>query len=150
MKSGVWATLAVCGVLCSCGNKMDTREAVERGVLKGVAARGINPDSMDVSVSSVKFHGKDAEAVVSFAPKGGKISDGLTMRYMLEQRNNEWVITGRSGLNMKNHTNGMQPAPSAMDQNSGADTVTPAPSNAGSDPGQALPSGHPPLSGSPQ
>ncbi len=151
MKSGVWTALALAVVVCSCGNKMQTREAVERGVLKGVASRGINPNSMDVSVSSVKFHGKQADAVVSFAPKGGKISDGLTMRYTLDQRDNEWVITGRSALNMSQHTNGMQPAPSMMDQNAGADTMTPGSSSSpGSDPGRPLPPGHPPLHGTPQ
>ena len=57
-------------------------------------------------MTRVKFHGDQADAVVSFAPKGGKISDGLTMRYQLEQRDNEWVITGRSALNMRQHTGG--------------------------------------------
>ncbi len=123
----------------ACGNKLQTREAVERGVLKGVASRGINPDSMDVSVTSVKFHGNAADAVVSFAPKGGKISDGLTMRYQLEQRGNEWVITGRSALDMKQHSGGMQSPPSMMDQNSGAPSPDPGIM------GRPLPPGHPPL-----
>lgn len=111
---------------------MQTREAVEKGVLKGVASRGINPDSMDVSVTSVKFHGKEADAVVSFAPKGGKLSDGLTMQYRLEQKGDDWVITGRSAMNLKQHAGGMQTPPPTMDQNSGAVT-------------HPLPPGHPPL-----
>ncbi len=32
---------------------------------------------MDIDVTSVKFHGNQADAVVSFAPKGGKISAKL-------------------------------------------------------------------------
>ncbi len=143
MKSGVWTVFAVAVTLISCGGRMQTREAVERGVLKGVAARGINANSMDVSVTSVKFHGKQADAVVSFAPKGGRLSDGLTMRYTLDQRDGEWVITGRSGMNMQQHAGGMQTAPPMMDQNSGADTATP-----GSE--RPLPAGHPPLDGTPR
>ncbi len=126
---------------------MQTREAVEKGVLKGVASRGINADSMDVTVTHVDFHGKQADAVVSFAPKGGKLSDGLTMRYTLEQRGDEWVITNRSGMNMQKHAGTMQPPPPTMDGNSGA--VDPMPNAI---PGVApssrpLPPGHPPLDG---
>ena len=147
VKSGVVFAIALAAIQVSCGNKMQTREAVERGVLKGVASRGINADSMDVSVTHVDFHGKQADAVVSFAPKGGKISDGLTMRYTLEQRGNEWVIVNRSAMNMQQHTGGMQSPPSVMDQNSGA--VDPMPNAL---PGIApssrpLPPGHPPLNG---
>jgi hypothetical protein len=115
---------------------MQTREAVERGLLKGLPARGINASSMDISVTSVKFEGKRAIAVVSFAPKGGKISDGLTLPYTLEQRDGEWAITGHPGMNVKQHAGGMQVPPSMMDQNAGAD--------------RPLPAGHPPIDGAPQ
>ncbi len=147
MKSGVVFAIVLAAIQLSCGNKMQTREAVEKGVLKGVASRGINADSMDVSVTHVDFHGKQAEAVVSFAPKGGKLTDGLTMRYTLEQQGNEWVITKRSGMNLQQHSGGMQPAPSVMDQNSGAVEPMPNAIPGAAPSSRPLPPGHPPLNG---
>ena len=141
-------------LLLACGNKMQTREAVERGILKGVAPSGIKSDSMDVHITDLKFHGNKADAVVAFVPKGGRISDGIVMRYGLEQRDGEWVIVSRSGMDMKQHAGGMTTPPSMMDGNSGA--VDPMPNAI---PGVApssrpLPPGHPPLhdgpSGTPQ
>jgi hypothetical protein len=126
---------------------MQTRDAVEKGIIKSVASKGITPDKMDVTVTHVDFNGKHAEAVVSFAPKGGKITDGLTMRYKLEQRGDEWVVTDRSGLNMQQHSNGMQPAPSTMDQNSGAVDPMPNALSGVAPSSRPLPAGHPPLSG---
>lgn len=113
--------------------------------MKGIAPSGIKPESMDVRVGDLKFNGNKADAVVSFAPKGGRISDGLTMRYGLELRDNEWVIVSRSGMDMKQHAGTMSPAPSTMDGNAGA--VDPMPNAI---PGVAptsrpLPPGHPPL-----
>ncbi len=114
--------------LCSCGSKARTREAVERGIRKGVSERsGLNMSNMDITVNSVNFHGNKADAVVAFAPKGGLISQGLVMRYTLEQRGDEWVIVGRSQADMRSHA--------GTSENNGA-----AP----------LPPGHPGLSGTPK
>lgn len=126
--------LGVAAFTFSCGNKMRTREAVERGVRKGVSERGVNVDAMDVSVTSVNFRDDRADAVVAFIPKGGKISDGLTMHYSLELRKDEWVIVGRSQMDMKQHA---------------GDALPPGHPDAGAanQPGNPLPPGHPPLDG---
>lgn len=110
-------------ILSSCSNKLKTREAVERGVRDGVVKRGLNIDAMDVTVTKVDFHGNEAEAVVAFTPKGGRLSDGLTWRYTLQQQNDHWVIVKGSQAGSAPHG-----------------------STAPSD-GNALPAGHPPLDG---
>ncbi len=60
-----------------------------------LAQVGLNVQSMNVDVTSVKFNGNQAEATVSFTPKGGSASQGMSMRYMLEQKSGKWVVTGR-------------------------------------------------------
>ncbi len=109
---------------------MHTREAVERGVRKGVSAGGLNMENMDMTVNSLNFHDNKADAVVAFSPKGGLISQGVTMRYTLEQRGNDWVIVKRSLADMRSHTG----------------TTAPGPGDTGAD----LPAGHPSLNGNPQ
>lgn len=113
---------------------MQTREAVERGVRKGVQQRGLNLETMDVRVQTVKFHDNKADATVGFFPKGGQLSQGMMMHYTLEQRDNEWVITGRSQADMHQHSGGTQmPAPGSMGAGPGT----------GDQAGNPLPSGHP-------
>ena len=101
----------ILAVLClaACGNKLQTREAVERGIRKGVEQRGLNLNAMDVHIQNLSFHENKADATVGFFPKGGQLSQGMTMHYTLEQRENEWVIVGRSQADMSQHSGGMQP-----------------------------------------
>jgi hypothetical protein len=97
-----------------CGNKLQTREAVERGIRKGVQQRGLNLDAMEVRIQNVNFHGDKADATVGFFPKGGQLSEGMTMHYTLEQRDNEWVIVGRNQSDMHQHSGGAQIPPPEM------------------------------------
>jgi hypothetical protein len=62
---------------------------------------------MDVSVDSVSFREKEADAKVSFRPKGGDASQSITMSYSLERAGDEWRIKNR---NMMSHE---QPQPGA-------------------------------------
>ena len=66
--------------------------------------------SMDVEITNVAFKGKEAEATVSFKPKGADASMGMSMRYTLEQKGNEWVVKGREGGGMGGH-GATKPAP---------------------------------------
>ena len=118
-----------------CGNKLQTREAVERGIRKGVQQRGLNLDSMDVRVQTVNFHDNKADATVGFYPKGGQLSQGMMMHYTLERRDSEWVIIGRSQADMHQHSGGMQLG---------------APEGGQDQAGNPLPAGHPALSGTPK
>ncbi|MDQ2901805.1 MAG: hypothetical protein M3Y07_18710 [Acidobacteriota bacterium] len=107
--------------LCACGgSNIDNKEAVQRGIVQDVSKRA-DVNSMDVTVTSVSFRGKEADAVVAFAPKGSPASAGITMRYTLERSGNEWKVKGRSQADIKRHSGGVSEAP-----------------------GQ-LPSGHPPI-----
>ena len=143
MNFGPRAAIALLVIgFCSCGNKLQTREAVEKGIRKGVSDRGVNVDAMDVTVGNVSFHGNQADATVSFTPKGGKLSDGLTMRYTLEQREGQWVIVGRSQMDMSKHAGSTQTPGAAT--GSGPDNQAGNPAPAAS---RALPPGHPAVDG---
>jgi hypothetical protein len=105
VNSIVWRAglLVLIAIASGCANKMETREAVQLGVIEGVAKRGVNVEAMDVKVTSVSFHDKVVDAVVAFAPKGGSVNDGLTMKYTLEQQGEHWVIKGRSQMQGNPH-----------------------------------------------
>lgn len=51
--------------------------------------------AMSVEVTAVQFNGNQADATVSFAPKGASPTQGMSMQYHLEQQNNKWVVVGR-------------------------------------------------------
>lgn len=110
-------------MLLACGPNIDNKEAVQRGIIQDVGKRA-DIGSMDVNVTSVSFRGKEADAVVSFAPKGGPASSGITMRYTLERGSNGWVVKDRSQADIKRHAGGVPETP-----------------------GNQLPAGHPPLGG---
>lgn len=118
--------------LAGCANKnVDSLEAVKQGVIRDIS-KNVNVGAMDVNVVSVSFRDKEADAVITFAPKGGPAAQGLTMNYTLERRGDEWHIKNRSS--MQGH--GAQ-APAGSDMQSG--DMSESPDN--------LPPGHPPLSG---
>ncbi|MGI8988557.1 MAG: hypothetical protein ACR2I2_03095 [Bryobacteraceae bacterium] len=122
-------------MLCACGSgNIDNREAVQRGIVQDVSKRA-DVNSMDVTVTSVSFRGKEADAVVAFAPKGGPAGSGITMRYSLERSGNEWKVKGRSQADIKRHARGVNEVPGE-----GGEMRVP--------PGQ-LPSGHPAIDNPP-
>ena len=114
---------------------------MERAIRKGV--RGVNLESMDVNLANVNFTGKQADATVSFTPKGGLLSQGVTMRYTLEQKDGDWVIVSRSQAGTSKHAGDMQAPPAAIPPR-GVDNQAGSPAPEGS---QALPPNHPPLDG---
>ena len=81
---------------------IDTTEAVKQGVIRDIA-KNVNVGAMDVNVVSVRFRDKEADAVVSFAPKGGTAAQGMTMNYTLERQGNEWHIKKRAQGDMQKH-----------------------------------------------
>ena len=98
---------ALCGIaallyLAGCSNNADTPEAVKRGVINDLSKR-MDVQSMDVNVDSVSFRDHEADAVVSFAPKGAPRSQGMSMRYKLERSGNEWRIASRSSGDLERH-----------------------------------------------
>lgn len=92
--------LAMCLIGCNRGS--EDKEAVRQGILDHLKARGMNLPQMDISLSSVKFDGKKADATVSFAPKGQSAA-GMSMSYRLEQQGNKWVVVGRQDTGASPH-----------------------------------------------
>jgi hypothetical protein len=84
-------------VLClaGCSKNIDNVEAVKEGVIKDIAKK-VDVGAMDVSVDSVSFREKEADAQVSFRPKGGGGSQAIVMNYSLERQGDEWHIKSRS------------------------------------------------------
>ncbi len=108
-------------LLVACSKNIDTPEAVREGVIKDISKK-VDVGSMDINVDSVSFRQNEADAQVSFMPKGGGRAQAITMTYLLERQGDEWHIKSR---NMNAH-NQQKPG------------------------GTALPAGHPSVSGTPQ
>jgi hypothetical protein len=103
------ALLIVC--LAGCNRGVQNKDAVRQGVLDHLAQVRMNVASMTVEVTSVEFHGNQAEAAVSFYPKGGNAAQGMSMRYQLEQKDGRWVVMGRKDAGSSPHGGGMPSTP---------------------------------------
>lgn len=96
-------TLAMVVLLAGCSKNIQSNEAVKKGVLDHLSQnKSLQMSSMDVDVTSVTFRGDEADAMVSFKPKGMDASSGMQMRYTLERKGNAWVVrkSGASGGGM--------------------------------------------------
>jgi hypothetical protein len=142
--------------LAGCSNRnVDSLEAVKQGVIHDLSkSKNFSMGNMDVNVVSVSFRDKEADAVVSFAPKGGTAAQGLTMKYTMERQGSEWHIKGRAQSDLQKHAAQAPPgaAPGVVGQDGGQQPLPPGhpPMNeGGSAPaaasGKQLPAGHPPL-----
>lgn len=101
VKYAITALALVALAGCSSRN-VDSLDAVKQGVIKDIA-KNINVAAMDVNVVSVSFRDKEADAVVSFAPKGGSAAQGLTMSYTMERKGEEWHIKSRAQSDLQKH-----------------------------------------------
>jgi hypothetical protein len=120
--------------LSGCSKNIDTTDAVKQGVLHDIP-KDVNVGAMDVTVASVQFRGQEADAVVSFAPKGGPPM--MSMNYTMERKGNEWHIRKRATGDLQKHA---VQAPAGM-----APTGGTAPPLSGNE--TQLPPGHPPMGG---
>jgi hypothetical protein len=112
-------------LFAACGRGIDTTEAVRQGVLDYLATRSnLNIAAMNVDVTAVSFRQDDADATVSFTPKGGAPGKGMAMHYNLTRKSGKWVVKERAETGANPH---------------GADGAASG----------ALPPGHPPAGGSP-
>ena len=139
MMKFVSILVAALVVLAGCSSKnVDTLDAVKQGVIRDIS-KNVNIGAMDVNVVSVSFRDTEADAVVSFAPKGGTRQQGMTMNYTMERQGSEWHIKKRG------------PSAHAAQQPPGAGGAM----GGGSMPGggmpggdsATLPPGHPPMNG---
>jgi hypothetical protein len=126
-------------LLLGCGNReMQNESAVRQGVLDYLSRRSdLNLNSMQVDVTSVSFRQDEADAVVSFRPKGSGGS-GMQMRYTLERKGNQWVVKGKGRAQTGQAPHGMGQMPGGAGQMPGAMPQ-----------GSELPPGHPPVGNPP-
>jgi hypothetical protein len=104
MNRALWGLAAVL-LAAGCSRSIDTPEAVKQGVVNDLAKR-MDIQNMDVSVDSVSFRDHEADAVVSFSPKGSPRGQGMSMRYKLQRNGNEWHIASRSSGDIQRHAQG--------------------------------------------
>ena len=71
---------------------------MRQGVLDYLATKGMTAAAMDINVTAVKFNGDKADATVSFAAKGTGAGQ-MAIQYHLEQKDNKWVVVGRTDAN---------------------------------------------------
>ena len=111
-------------LLTGCSRGTDNKEAVRQGVLEHLSTRaGLDVKSMQVDVVSVSFRENEADAVVSFRPKGTTDAGaGMQMNYTLEKQGARWVVKAKRDSGASPH--GGMPA--------------------GTPPGGQMPPGHPP------
>ena len=133
-----------------CNKDLQNQDAVRQGVMSYLSKRS-DLLAMDVSVTSVAFQEDEATAQVHFQAKGNSSpAAGMTMQYVLERKDGQWVVKGRTGANAAhgasgpgvNSVPGQGNSPGSLD---GMPRI-PAPGGAGHPVLQALPPGHPAVS----
>jgi hypothetical protein len=113
--------------LVACSRNIQNEAAVRQGVIDYLSSKSdLNLSQMQVDVSSISFRQNEADATVSFRPKGGSAEAGMQMRYTLERKGNRWVVKGKGAGPHAQQVPG-QPA----------------------GPGRELPPGHPPMGSAP-
>ncbi|HWB85261.1 MAG TPA: hypothetical protein VG675_14050 [Bryobacteraceae bacterium] len=108
--------LLIC-FLAACNRGTQSKDAVRQAILDYLAGLKLNLPAMTIDVTTVKFDGNHAEATVSFTPKGGDASQGMSMRYQLEQHGKQWVVVARQD---SGHAHG-ETLPGAANPHEGVD-----------------------------
>ena len=108
--------------LAGCHRGVESNDAVRQGVLDYLATKGMTAAAMDINVTSVKFNGDKADATVSFAAKGTGAGQ-MAIQYHLEQKNNKWVVVGRTDANQHGAGAVPQSAAPGMDNPHGGGAV---------------------------
>jgi hypothetical protein len=101
-------------LLCSCGrHNIDNKEAVRKGVVEYLDKRkgqtGLDMNLMNVEVTNVNFDKNEARATVAFRSKDGSAGGGMSMNYVLERKDDKWVVKGRQESGMSPHGGGAIP-----------------------------------------
>ena len=129
-------------LLSGCKKDIQNQDAVRQGVMNYLSKRS-DLLAMDVSVSSVAFQQDEATAQVHFQAKGNSSpAAGMTMQYVLERKDGQWVVKGRTGANAA-HGASANPGSGGSAAPGQLDGMPRIPSQASP---QALPPGHPAVS----
>jgi hypothetical protein len=122
---------------CQSAPNINTKEAVRKAVVDHLSARkGLDLDmnAMDLDIGEMSFKPDEAEAMVSFRPKGSQAA-AMSMKYSLVRDGAGWKVKPKA-----------PGAPAAAEGAGGANPhgmAAPSPIA----PGAQMPPGHPPLEG---
>jgi hypothetical protein len=120
----VVATIAAC-------RGINSKSAVEKAIqahLERNSSLALN--AFTTEVSSVKFDGDNAEAVVTFRSKQAQ-DMSVQVRYTLHKESNHWVVQSSSGMGDNPHGRGMPQSPGQVanpHEGLGMPTTPPPPS----------------------
>jgi hypothetical protein len=115
-----------------CKKNIQNNDAVQQAIVNHLSKnKGISLGGMEIAVKNVTWRDNEADAVVSFKPKGGDEMSGMEMRYTLERKNNEWAVKAKADSGGHGATAPMGGMPGGMPG------------------GGAMPPGHPPMGGAP-
>jgi hypothetical protein len=95
--------------LAGCNRGAENKDAVRQGVLDHLAQVQLNVASMNVEVTSVQFNGDQAQATVTFTPKGGTAAQSMTMQYQMAKKDGRWAVVGRKDAGSSPHGGGAMP-----------------------------------------
>lgn len=113
-------TVSLLGLL-ACAKNIQTNDAVRKGVVEHLSKNSsLSLAAMDIEVQQVTFRDNEADATIAFKPKNMPGDQGMSMRYTLERKGNEWVVKAKA------------------DSGAGHATMPSSPE------GMKLPPGHPP------
>jgi hypothetical protein len=129
--------LLAVALFAGCGSRgIQNEGAVRQGVIDYLSQRSdLSLNSMQVDVTSVSFRQDEADATVSFRPKGAA-GGGMQMRYTLQRKGDRWVVQGKGRAGAGQSPHGQMPAGMAG-------------SAAATAPASALPPGHPAIGNPP-
>ena len=83
--------------MAGCNRSLENPEAVRNAILDYLASqKGLNVANMQVDVTALTFRQNEADATVSFRPKGTSGGPGMTMNYTLEKKGSAWAVKGRA------------------------------------------------------
>jgi len=101
--------------LAACNGAKKNNDAVRQGVLDYLATKGMNSQTMDINIVSVKYNGDTADATVSFAAKGSGAGQ-MSIQYRLENQSGKWKVVGKQDANQHG---GAAAAPGGAPQDAG-------------------------------
>ena len=135
---------------CGGGKSIQNEAAVRQGVIDYLSKRSdLNLASMQVDVTSVSFRQNEADATVSFRPKGSAGGAPMAMRYTLERQGDRWVVKGRGRGQMGQAPHGAGQMPPGAGGTGMSQKPAPGAGSQGQGGASGLPPGHPPIGGKP-
>lgn len=92
MKVSLLVPLLFLAVACNRGNQ--SKEAIRQAVLDHLKGSSVNLAAMDMDVTEVQFNGQNADATVTFKPKGATVAQGMALHYRMQQNGGRWAVVG--------------------------------------------------------